>query len=148
MIEERLASKQERLADMEKTKAEVERQIKSVSDRENRKNKMDAAKESAKSEIAAITHKQPDESTAEELNVPATQSVMDALTTVLGETFEDVADTVKAVAAVVSEKAEEAIEEAKAAAEEVVEVLTKDRSEEAPATEEAAPTKDEEQKDA
>ncbi len=150
MVEERLASKLERIADMEKTKADVERQISSVNDREEKRKRMDAAKSQAKSEIAAITTKteggnrQASSAKADnaELNVPATQSVMDALANVLGETLEDVVDTVKAVASVVAVKAEEALQQAAIVAEEVVEIVTKDRSDvedKAPAAEEAAP---------
>ncbi len=150
MVEERLTSKLERIADMEKTKADVERQIASVSEREDKRKRMDAAKSQAKSEIAAITTKtgggsrQASAAKAEtsELNVPATQSVLDALTNVLGETLEDVVDTVKAVASVVADKAEEALQQAAVVAEEVVEIVTKERPEvddKAPAAEETAP---------
>lgn len=132
MIEERLASKHERIADMEKTKADIERQIKSVSEREDRRQKMESAKETAKTEIDAITYKKPE--AAE--NVPATQSMMDALSNVLGETLENVSDTVKAVATVMGEKAEEALDKAMDAAEEVVEIITKDRDEKSAEAEE------------
>ncbi len=134
MVEERLSSKRERIADMEKTKADIERQIKSVSDREDKKQRLDQAKEAAKSEIAAITHKKPEGSTERTANVPASQSVMDALSNVLGETFEDVVDTVKAVASVMSEKAEVAIDKAIDMADEVAEIVTRDRSADAPKT--------------
>ena len=142
MVEERLSSKQERIADMEKTKAEIERQINSVAEREDKRQRMEAAKSQAKTEIAAITNK-PKSSEAKAViddrnaNVPATQSVMDALSNVLGETLEDVVDTVKAVASVMSEKAEEALGKAAGVASEVVDIVTKDRSEEAPAAAEA-----------
>ena len=132
MVEERLASKKERIADMEKTKADIERQIKSAQDRDEKRQRMETAKETAKSEIAAITVKGPKgggENLSRSANVPATQSVMDALSNVLGETFEDVADTVKAVTSVMADKAEEAIEKAKDIAEEVVEIVTKERDE-------------------
>lgn len=130
MVEERLASKRERIADMEKTKADIERQIKSINDREDKKTRIEQAKENAKSEIAAITHKKAESGPIE--NVPATQSVMDALSNVLGETFEDVVDTVKAVASVMSDKAEAALDKAMDVADEVVDIVTKDRSEKAP----------------
>jgi hypothetical protein len=142
MVEERLSSKLERIADMEKTKADIERQITSVNDREDKRQRIENAKASAKSEIAAITTKNTNRPPAAVVteNVPATQSVMDALTNVLGETFEDVVDTVKAVASVMADKAEEAMGKAAFAASEaidkatdvasdVAETVTKDRSE-------------------
>jgi DNA repair exonuclease SbcCD ATPase subunit len=151
MVEERLNSKLERIADMEKTKADVERQIASVQDREEKRKRMDNAKSQAKSEIAAITNKGEGGSRQasgakaaagdDSLHMPATQSVMDALTNVLGETFEDVVDTVKAVASVVADKAEEALEKAGVVAEEVVEIVTKERPDaEAPKAEAPAET--------
>lgn len=141
MVEERLASKQERIADMEKTKAEIERQINSVSEREDKRQRMEAAKTQAKNEIAAVTTKSAKNPGAKadlderSTNVPATQSVMDALSNVLGETLEDVVDTVKAVASVMTDKAEEALGKAAGVASEVVDIITKDRPEEAPAAE-------------
>ena len=140
MVEERLVSKKERIADMEKTKADIERQIKSITDREDKKQKLDQAREAAKSEIAAITTKKPEGSGERVANVPATQSVMDALTNVLSETFEDVVDTVKAVASVVGEKAGAAIDKAIDVADDVAEIVMRDRSVEAPKEEKTEDT--------
>jgi hypothetical protein len=55
LIEERLASKKERLADIVKTKSDVERQMKSFADKDEKRQRVDQAKEAAKAEIAAVT---------------------------------------------------------------------------------------------
>jgi hypothetical protein len=130
LVEERLASKRERMADIEKTIKDVERQSKSHHEREDKRQRFDAAKESAKNEIAAITTRGAANMGE---NVPATQSMMDVLANVLGESLEDVVDTVKAVAEVATEKAQIAIATAVEKANDFVDAMQKD--DEAPAAE-------------
>ena len=118
MIEERLSSKREKLAEMHQTRSDVERQISSAKDKEAKraekeveKQKLDAAKEAAKSEIAAsIKTKSEKEDT-----------LFEAASSVIGDLLIDALDTAKAVASVVAEKAEAAYEQAVEKAEEVYE---------------------------
>jgi hypothetical protein len=118
MIEERLSSKREKLAEMHQTRSDVERQISSSKDKEAKraekeveKQKLDAAKEAAKSEIAAsIKTKSEKEDT-----------LFEAASSVIGDLLIDALDTAKAVASVVAEKAEAAYEQAVEKAEEVYE---------------------------
>jgi conjugal transfer/entry exclusion protein len=89
---------------------------------------------------------------APQAEAPKTESILGAVSTIMGESFDDIVDTVKAVASVLGDKIEEAIEELKedfheatapeapaaettAAAEETEPTAT----EEAPAAEEAEP---------
>ncbi len=144
MIEERLGSKREKLAEMEKTRGEVERQVNSAKEKESRraekeaeKQKIEAAKEAVKSEIAAeIKAKSSDKA------APAGKDddLLDASATVLGDVLMDALDTARAVVKVAAEKAEEAIEKAVDKAEEVLESLNRD--EETSKTAEPAPEAD------
>lgn len=147
MIEERVASKREKLAEMEHTRADVERQVNIAKDKENKRaekeadrQKLAAAKEAAKSEIAASIKSKPEETATKPETEPeqpeaAPQEekpkdepgLFDAASIVLGEAFEDVVDTVKAVGKVLGEKADEMLEDAVEKVEEVVEVLAKEK---------------------
>lgn len=148
MIEERLTSKREKLAEIIHTRAEVERQTSVAKDKETRraekdaeKKKIEAAKEAAKSEIAAQIK------TKSEPPAPAEQAgeFFEAAATVLGDVLMDALDTAKAVASVAVEKADdileevttktgEALDKAVAKADEVLESFTK--------KEESAPKKE------
>lgn len=155
MIEERVSSKREKLAEMERTRADVERQVNIAKDKENKRvekeaerQKLAAAKEAAKSEIAASIKSKSEEApvvaqpeSAKTEEEPAAQpeaeqpaekakdepSLLDAAGILLGEAFEDVVDTVKAVGKVLGEKADEMLEDAVEKVEEVAEVLTKEK---------------------
>lgn len=156
MIEERIASKREKLDEMEHTRADVERQANIARDKENKRaekeaerQKLAAAKEAAKSEIAAAIKSKAVEApatppaTEQTENIPAEQKpepeqaasepekdepgLLDAAGIVLGEALEDVVDTVKAVGKVFGEKADEILEDAVEKVEEVVEVLSKEK---------------------
>ncbi|MCC6412507.1 MAG: hypothetical protein IT270_12660, partial [Saprospiraceae bacterium] len=117
MVEERISSKKEKLNEMNTTRNDVERQVRQAAEKEAKraekeveKQKLDAAKEAAKNEIAAsIKTKQPEtETPAEE---KSGESLLGAIGTILTEAMEDAVDTVKAVASVVSERSEDIIEE-------------------------------------
>jgi hypothetical protein len=125
MIEERLVSKREKLAEMNRTRSDVERQANTAKDKEHRRSeketerkKIEAAKETAKSEIAAQikTKQSPTEQAGE---------FFEAASTVLGDLLFDALDTAKAVASVAADKADEMLEKAAAKADEVVGNLTK-----------------------
>lgn len=117
MIEERLGSKRDKLAEMEQTRTDVERQINSAKEKEAKraekdaeKQKMDAAKEAAKSEIAASIKTKTDKD----------DSFFEAASNVIGDLLVDALDTAKAVAGVVAEKAEDAFDKAMDKAEEAI----------------------------
>jgi len=110
MIEERLSSKRDKLAEMNQTRLDVERQISNAKDKEAKraekeveKQKLDAAKEAAKSEIAASIKTKSEKE----------DSLFEAASNVIGDLLMDALDTAKAVASVVADKAEEAYEKAK-----------------------------------
>ncbi|HAD13594.1 MAG TPA: hypothetical protein DCF33_14300 [Saprospirales bacterium] len=148
MIEERVSGKRERLAELTKTRADVQRQASTAHDKEARqaakeqeRQQIEAKKAAIKSEIEAETHAKAAAATKDD-------SLFEAATNVLGDVLMDALDTAKAVASVAAEKAEEAFEEAIEKAEEVLESLKKEDKEtpaappqeEAPAaTEEEAP---------
>ncbi len=112
MIEERVVSKREKLADMRRTIVDIERQASIAKDKEAKrtekiaeKKKMAAAKEAVRSEIAAeIKTKAQEPAPAKE------DSLFEAAATLLGDVLADAIDTAKAVASVVADKAEEALE--------------------------------------
>lgn len=117
MIDERLSSKREKLAEMQQTRSDVERQINSAKDKEAKraeketeKQKLEAAKEAAKSEIAASIKTKTEKD----------DTLFEAATSVIGDLLMDALDTAKAVASVVAEKAEEALEKAVDKAEETI----------------------------
>lgn len=117
MIDERLSSKREKLAEMQQTRSDVERQINNAKDKEAKraeketeKQKLEAAKEAAKSEIAASIKTKTEKD----------DTLFEAATSVIGDLLMDALDTAKAVASVVAEKAEEALEKAVDKAEETI----------------------------
>jgi vacuolar-type H+-ATPase subunit E/Vma4 len=134
MIEERLASKREKLAEMHQTRAEVERQANTAKDKETRraekeeeKKKIEAAKEQAKSEIAAGIKTKTDTPSAGE----KAGEFFEAASTVLGDLLVDALDTAKAVASVAAEKADDIIDDVvQKASEKVDEVLESLKKEE------------------
>ncbi len=114
MIEERVVSKREKLEEMKRTTADIERQANIAKNKEAKraekeveKQKIDAAKEAVKSEIAAEIKAKTTETPAEK-----EESLFETASTMLGDVLMDALDTAKAVASVVTEKAEEAIEKA------------------------------------
>ena len=132
MIEERVIGKRERLAELTKTRADVQRQAATAHEKEARqvakeeeRQQIEAKKAALKSEIEAETH-------AKAVAAHKEDSLFEAATNVLGDVLMDALDTAKAVASVAVEKAEEAFEEAVEKAEEVLESLKKE-DKEAPA---------------
>lgn len=148
MVEERIASKREKLAEMNQTRADVQRQIDNAKNKEAKRQKLDAAKEAAKSEIAAgiRTKDAPPASETPETasETPAepkpaeTESVLDALGAVVGETLEDVVDTAKAVGSVLGDKAGGLLEQLAGKADEIIDTLLK-KDEDPPAAREEKP---------
>jgi chromosome segregation ATPase len=125
MIEERLRSKEEKLADMNLTKNELESRMEKEKKRATKVEKMEKleeAKEVAKQKIAtdiAEQSKEMDkiagklEKAASEIVKPKKESTFfDKLSESVEQLVEDVVDTAKAVAEVVGEKLEDAMEKA------------------------------------
>ena len=113
MIEDRLASKRERLEDMKKTMEGIERQINSAknkeakrAEKETERKKIAKAKEAIKSEIAAEIKSNAPESDSEDDNKD------ESAATTIGDVLMDAIDTGKAIASVVADKAEEVFENA------------------------------------
>jgi len=148
MIEERIHSKAEKLNEMTTTKAELERRLASLNEKEARRAAQMAAKEKIEVEIKTAAEAREDDAekldkAAEEImaakskrtEVPKAappkkeESMFSAVTTMVGESFEDVIDTVKAVASVIGDKIEDAIEDLR----EDIEVATEPKAEAAPA---------------
>ncbi len=125
MIEERLRSKEEKLADMNLTKNELESRMEKEKKRATKMEKMEKleeAKEVVKQKIAtdiAEQSKEMDkiagklEKAASEIVKPKKESTFfDKLSESVEQLVEDVVDTAKAVAEVVGEKLEDAMEKA------------------------------------
>ncbi len=130
MIEERVNSKQEKLNEMNATKIDLEKRLNSLKEKEARRAAQDAAKEKIVVEMKAAAEAREDvaeklDKAAEEISTAKTkaapkaeapkqaESILGAVGTMMGESFEDIVDTVKAVASVISDKIEDAIEEMK-----------------------------------
>ena len=113
MIEERLNSKREKIAEMNATRADVERQATSAkvketkrAEKEVEKQQFAAAKEAAKSEIAASIRSKPAAPEQEE-------SMLESMGSTIGDLLMDALDNARAVASVVADKAGEAFAVAK-----------------------------------
>ncbi|MEY3051523.1 MAG: hypothetical protein RLY31_1308 [Bacteroidota bacterium] len=127
MIKERIRSKEEKLAEMNQTKTELEKRLASMQEKENRRAARDAAKEKIAGDIKAAAESrdaegdataesavEPDAdgtSGADDHGAPPQETLLDALEATLGDSLADMVDTVKAVANVVGEKVEEKMEE-------------------------------------
>lgn len=134
-LEKRIGSlkeKEARRAAQEAAKEKIVGEIKAAAEaREDVSEKLDKAAEeisTAKSkkapkaatteepvaaEEAATTAEEPTAEEAPKAEAPKTESILGAVGTIMGESFDDIVDTVKAVASVIGDKIEEAIEEMK-----------------------------------
>lgn len=135
MIDERINSKREKLAEMEKTKLELEERINREKKflEEQRKQQvireeLKEAKENVKQKIADEIHAQADNLDADVLGKAAEaiaeekarksrpknkESLLSAIGETLGESFEDVGDSLGAIASVVADKIEDAFKDLK-----------------------------------
>jgi chromosome segregation ATPase len=148
MIEERATGKRERLAELTKARADVQRQASSAQEREARaaakeaeRRQIEAKKAAIKSEIEAETHAKA----AAAQTGQKEDSLFEAATNVLGDVLLDALDTARAVASVAAEKAEEVFEEVVERAEEALESLKKEepaKEKEEVATNDAADKKE------
>jgi chromosome segregation ATPase len=129
MIEERANGKRERLAELLKTRNDVQRQASTAHEKEARiaakeaeRQQIEAKKAAIKSEIEAETHAKATAATVTEAS-PAEkeESLFEAASNLLGDVLLDALDTAKAVASVAVEKAEEAFEQVVDRAEEALE---------------------------
>ena len=119
MIEERIRSKEEKLGEMLTTKAELEQRIEVQKSKDLKRKEIEDAKKAAKEKIAAEMEaakealdvdKEKLEKAAQSIKEKS-KSIISAVSTTMGESLEDVVDTVKAVAEVVSEKIGESVDE-------------------------------------
>jgi hypothetical protein len=113
MIEERVRSKKEKLAEMYATKTELDRKMEQLQEKEKRKademlkeDAKKAAQEKIANEIAAAN-------AAREKVKGEKESLFDAATSILSDSITDMVDTVKAVAEVVEDRIEDKIDEIK-----------------------------------
>ena len=149
MIEERIRSKEEKLADMHRTRLELEKKKEAQVEKDKRRaeqQKIQAAKEAAKAKIkeemkAAETAR---EAQGEKLEKAAdaikgkpqetkVEEVLEAVTETAAEvgeqirdTIEDAVDTVKAIAEVVGGKIQEKVQETKEKIQETIEEITEE----------------------
>ncbi len=128
MVEERLTSKHEKMAEMTRTKADVEKQSNIAKEKENKraekeaeKQKIEQAKEQVKSEIAAGIRTKTPKTEGEKED----DSLFEAATTVIGDVLLDALDTAKAVASVAVEKAQEVLDQVIDKMEDVAEAISK-----------------------
>ncbi len=143
MIDERIHSKNEKLAEMQKTKLDIEERL----NREKRfleeqrkqhsmKEELKEAKENVKQKIAETIHANADQQDAGALEKAAEaiaeekarkakskpkESLISAISETLGESLKDMGDSMSAVASVVTDKIEDAFKEIKADAKEKAE---------------------------
>ncbi len=130
MIEERIHSKEEKLADMHRTKEDLESRIKKEEAREEQRMKEEekekvqqGIKEKIAEEIKEAAEARDVEVDAEKLEKAAeeisesikkqkktAESVLDSLENTIGESIKDMGDTIRAVAAVVADKIEDALQ--------------------------------------
>lgn len=135
MIDERINSKREKLAEMEKTKMELEERInrekKFLEEQRKQqaaKEELKEAKENVKQKIAETIHLQADNHDADALGKAAEaiaeekarkskpknkETLLGAIGETLGESLEDVGDSLGAIASVVADRIEEALKDLK-----------------------------------
>ena len=135
MIDERINSKREKLAEMEKTKMELEERInrekKFLEEQKKQqaiKEELKEAKENVKQKIAENIHSQADNHDADALGKAAEaiaeekarkskpknkESLLGAIGETLGESLEDVGDSLGAIASVVADRIEDALKDLK-----------------------------------
>lgn len=138
MIDERVNSKNEKLAEMQKTKAElldrINREKKFLEEQKKHqamKEELKEAKENVKQKIAETIHAQADTLDADALNKAAEaiaeekarkakpkESLLSAIGETLGESLMDMGDSIGAVASVIGDKIEEAFKDIKEGAKE------------------------------
>lgn len=134
MIEERASGKRERLAELTKARADVQRQASSAHEKEARqaakeaeRQQIEAKKAAIKSQIEAETHAKAE--AAHTTPAEKEESLFEAATTIMGDALLNALDTAKAVASVVAEKAEDALQDAMGKAEEMLDAYTKEKAE-------------------
>jgi len=144
MIEERANGKRERLAELTKAHADVQRQAETAHEKEARiaareaeRKQIEAKKAAIKSEIEAETHAKATAATTAIPTPEKEDSLFEAASNLLGDVLLDALDTAKAVASVAVEKAEEAFELVVEKAEDALESFKKEEKEEESASAEA-----------
>ena len=129
MIDERIHSKEEKLNEMYSTKIDLEKRLASLKEKEARRAAQDALKEKIAEDIKAAAEARVDdakklEKAAEEISEAQAskakgkkalkaESVVEVASTAIGESLEDVVDTMKAVAMLIGDKIGDAIDEIK-----------------------------------
>lgn len=137
MIEQRIQSKREKLNEMLQTRVQLEDRLQKIEERElkrKEKERLEEAKEAVKEKIAGEIKAQHDaladdqeklEKAAASLTAkpeakakPAAQplgAIVDAVSTTLSESVEDLVDTVKAISSVIADQVEQTVEDVKEA---------------------------------